>query len=145
MELKPAIEYKNRWKWMRQQLYNELPEDFNEEEMMLIANDHAWRESFIVFDAEEEIGLLEMSLRNFVDGCLTSPVAYIEGIYINELHRGKGYGRKTLNLAIAWAKARDCKEMASDSEIDNLAAQKFHNAIGFEETYRIVQYRMGLD
>ncbi len=145
MKLITAYEHKASWKKMRQMLYNELPDDFQEEEMALIASDKDWRESFIVFDGEKEIGLLEMSLRNFVDGCLTGPVAYVEGIFINKEYRGRGYGRKIIHKAKAWGKSRGCSEMASDSELHNVESQKFHNAMGFEETYRIVQYRMSLD
>jgi len=145
MKLVSAFEHKASWKRMRQALYNELPEDFQEDEMLLIANDKEWRESFIVFEGDKEVGLLEVSLRNFVDGCLTTPVAYIEGIYIVGEYRGKGYGRRILNEAKSWGKSRGCSEIASDSELDNLEAQQFHNAIGFEETYRIVQYRMDLE
>lgn len=28
-------------------------------------------------------GIVEVSLRNVVDGCLTSPVGYVEGIYVD--------------------------------------------------------------
>ena len=142
MELKPAFKNKQSWKRMRQALYHELDDDFQKDEMALIANDSEKRESFIVFDRGHEIGLLEMSLRNFVDGCLTSPVAYIEGIFINKTYTGQGYGRKILNEAKAWGMARGCTEIASDSELDNLDAQKFHIAMGFQVTYRIVQYKM---
>ena len=35
--------------------------------------------------------------------------------------------------------------MATDVEIDNLDAQKFHERVGFRETYRIVEYKKSLE
>ncbi|MTI21615.1 GNAT family N-acetyltransferase [Fulvivirga sp. RKSG066] len=145
MKLVAAQKRYDRWKMMRSELYGELSDDFQEAEMKAISKDKEFRESFIEVVDDVEVGMLEMSLRNFVDGCLSSPVAYIEGIYINSKLRGQGYGAKIIDLAKNWAKSKQCIELASDTEINNTNAQKFHDAVGFKETYRIVQYKMTLD
>jgi len=145
MELIPAHKLSDRWSFMRNALYGELEDDFQREEMKAITNDPENRASYIAYEIGSEVGMIELSLRNFVDGCLSSPVGYIEGIYINESLRGKGYGRKLVDEARGWAKEKGCTELAADSELSNVEAQQFHQALGFEETYRIVQYKMSLD
>lgn len=80
-----------------------------------------------------------------MDGCLSSPVGYIEGIYLKPEYRSAGYGRQLVARAETWFKGKGCKEMATDAEIDNLDAQKFHENLGFQEIYRIVEYKKSLE
>ena len=93
---------------------------------------------------EVPVGFVEVSLRNVVDGCLTSPVGYIEGIYVNPEQRGKGIGRALMQHAIAWIKEHGCSEMATDALADDHQAQSFHQKMDFRETYRIVQFKQEL-
>ena len=96
-------------------------------------------------DGEETpIGFIELALRNVVDGCLSSPVAYLEGIYVAPTKRGGGIARAMFSYARGWATAQGCTELASDAELENTAAQRFHEHLGFKETYRTVQYKMNL-
>lgn len=46
-------------------------------------------------------GYLELSMRDYVDGCKSSPVGYIEGIYIEVADRGKGIGRKMIEEGLS--------------------------------------------
>jgi aminoglycoside 6'-N-acetyltransferase I len=39
-----------------------------------------------------------------------------------------------------WARARGCRELASDALLDNEASQRAHRALGFEETERVVYF-----
>lgn len=142
MKFIEAYEDRATWYSFRNSLYHDLSQEFDNQEMELIAMDSMRDSYLIVNDKNDKIGLLEMSLRNFVDGCLNSPVAYIEGIYLTEEQRGKGYGRKIINWAKEWGRSRGCKELASDVELDNIEAQNFHQQVGFEETCRVVQYKM---
>ena len=89
----------------------------------------------------EAVGFAEVSLRNVVDGCLTSPVGYLEGIFVDPEQRGKGIGRLLLDRASFWFKQQGCTEMATDALIEDEDAQRFHLRMGFEETYRIVEYK----
>lgn len=132
------------WRRMRKQLYAGLDDNFNDEEIALIAAapDKA---CFLVYEqADKPIGLIELSLRNVVDDCLSSPVGYVEGIYLEPEYRGLGYGRTLIEFAADWFRARGCSEMATDVEISNDSSQRFHEHLGFVETYRIVQYKKGL-
>jgi aminoglycoside 6'-N-acetyltransferase I len=133
------------WLRMRDALYSGLTQEFHETEMAIYhkAADKACVLAFLEGE-ETPIGFMELSLRNVVDGCLSSPVGYLEGIYIELTKRGAGITRALLSYAIGWAKARGCTELASDTELENTEAQRFHEHLGFKETYRIVQYKMDL-
>ncbi|HXV90781.1 MAG TPA: GNAT family N-acetyltransferase, partial [Gemmatimonadales bacterium] len=57
----------------------------------------------------ELVGFLEASWRAHVDGCLTSPVGYIEGWYVAPGHRGRGIGAALVRAAERWARDRGCR------------------------------------
>lgn len=89
------------------------------------------------------IGFIEVSTRyDYVEGCDHSPVAYIEGIYIDWEHRGKGLAKQLVEAAVNWAKEKGYQEMGSDCELTNEASIKFHtsSSIGFSEANRIVSF-----
>lgn len=88
------------------------------------------------------IGFAECSLRyDYVEGTDTSPVGYLEGIYILDEYRGNGFSKELVNACEAWAKQKGCTEFASDCELTNTSSLKFHLAIGFEETNRIICFK----
>ncbi|MBU2999893.1 GNAT family N-acetyltransferase [Roseovarius nubinhibens] len=87
----------------------------------------------------------EAALRHdYVNGCETSPVAYLEGIFVRPENRGSGIGRKLLKSVQSWAQEQRCSERASDADLANLASQAFHAALGFQETERVVYFRKRL-
>lgn len=90
----------------------------------------------------EAIGFAEAMLRrDYVNGCETSPVAFLEGIYVAPAHQQSGIAREFCNRVADWARALGCTEFASDALLDNDASHAFHAAIGFEETDRVVYFR----
>ena len=90
----------------------------------------------------EWIGFAEAVLRqDHVNGCETSPVAFLEGLYVRSDWRRRGVARLLVRSIIDWAAAQGCRELASDALIDNLVSQRMHMALGFEETERVVCYR----
>lgn len=89
----------------------------------------------------DNVGFIHMSLRaDYVEGSRSSPVGYIEGIYVDENYRNKGISRKLVEAGERWAKSLGCSEMASDAELSNVASQQFHKKIGFKEAGRIVAF-----
>lgn len=92
------------------------------------------------------IGFAEATLHyDYVNGCATSPVAFLEGIYVRPTWRRRGVARQLCTAVEAWAAAIGCSEFASDSELENVASQHMHHALGFQETERVVYYRRRIE
>jgi len=87
------------------------------------------------------IGAALCCLRHdYVEGCKSSPVGYLEGIYVEEPFRQQGYAKLLCRECELWKK-HGCSEFASDCELTNDASLKFHFAIGFEEENRLICFR----
>jgi aminoglycoside 6'-N-acetyltransferase I len=89
-------------------------------------------------------GFIEVGTRPYAEGCLTSPVAYVEAWYVDEDMRRRGVGRALFNAAEAWAREQRLTEIASDALIDNAVSIAAHKALGYEEVERIVCFRRSL-
>ena len=76
--------------------------------------------------------------RDYVEGCETSPVGYLEGVFVREHLRGRGVAKALLGQCQAWAREQGCREFASDCELSNEASLRFHLAAGFQEAGRII-------
>ncbi|TXH81221.1 MAG: GNAT family N-acetyltransferase [Rhizobium sp.] len=99
--------------------------------------------AFLAIDFAGHIaGFAEATLRqDYVNGCETSPVLFLEGIYVQPENRREGVARALCQAVAAWGREAGCKEFASDALIDNLASHAFHAALGFDETRRVVYFR----
>lgn len=87
----------------------------------------------------EAIGFAQCGLRHdYVEGTDTTPVGYLEGIYVKEECRQRGIARELLQACQEWAKEQGCTEFASDCELVNEDSLKFHLKMGFEEANRII-------
>lgn len=88
------------------------------------------------------LGFAEASLRrDYVNGTDTSPVAFLEGIFVIPEARGHGVARALVAATEIWARDSGCAEFASDALIDNTDSHAMHEALGFEETERVVFFR----
>jgi aminoglycoside 6'-N-acetyltransferase I len=90
------------------------------------------------------VGFVEVGLRDHAEGCVTSPVGYLEGIFVEPGRRLAGIGRTLAASAESWARDRGCTEMGSDRALDNESSGAFHEAIGYGETARVVCFRKAL-
>jgi len=91
------------------------------------------------------VGFLETGLRSHADGCDPSrAVGFIEGWYVVEAYRRQGIGKSLVIAAEEWARSAGCREMASDTLIDNHSSQKAHQALGYTVVDRCVHYRKSL-
>ena len=79
--------------------------------------------------------------RDYVEGCGTSPVGYLEGVAVREAFRGRGIARSLVAECEQWARDKGCAEFASDCELTNAAALRFHLSVGFREENRIVCFK----
>lgn len=94
---------------------------------------------FLKYENDIPIGFAQCQLRyDYVEGTKTSPVGYLEGIYIKDGYRRKGYAKELLTECESWARSNGCREFASDCEIDNTASLHFHKAMIFTEANRII-------
>lgn len=130
---------------LRHALWPDCAEAMHDAELAAIAAAPDANAVFVADVDGELVGFLEASLRDRVDGCLTSPVAYIEGWYVAAGHRGRGIGAALVAAAEHWARVRGCREMASDVELANDGGQRAHRALGYEETFRVVLFRKAID
>jgi len=88
---------------------------------------------------------LWLSLRNdYVEGTSSSPVGYVEGIYVKPEFRNNGIARELIEYAKKWSVEKGCSELASDCLIENEVSRIFHNKIGFDEANTIVCFTMQL-
>ncbi len=129
------------WLRLRRALWPELSADEHRREMA------AWlkrRDAIVLVAAranqENLAGFAEVGARSIADGCDTSPVAYLEGWYVDPDARRQGIGRALIQAAENWARGRGWHEFASDAELENLGSQQAHRALGFHETSRAVLY-----
>lgn len=98
----------------------------------------------VVEKGSKLIGVAELSIRPYAEGCLTSRVGYLEGWYVDVDSRGQGIGRTLLAAAEAWAREEGCAEFASDTTVDNEHSRKAHLACGFEDAGLIRCFRKTL-
>ncbi len=112
---------------------NELIVEFSE----IISKGKA--QFFLKYKNDIPIGFAQCQLRyDYVEGTKTTPVGYLEGIFIKDGYRNKGYAKELLLECEAWAKYNGCQEFASDCEIDNINSLHFHKAMDFTEANRII-------
>ncbi|NWK96587.1 hypothetical protein DM806_13125 [Sphingobium lactosutens] len=132
-----------RWAFLRAELWPDasLPEHRDDILAQLKGSDD--QVAFLAFDdAGEAIGFAEAALRHdYVNGCDTSPVVFLEGIFVEPSARRRGAARALADAIRDWGRARGCIEMASDADITNGASHAFHAALGFAETERVVYFR----
>lgn len=94
---------------------------------------------FLALDGQAPVGFAHCQVRSdYVEGAGSSPVGYIEGLYVLEGYRNKGIARELLNKCEDWARSKGLDEMASDCEINNQKSIGFHIKAGFREANRVV-------
>ena len=94
---------------------------------------------FLAYAGETPIGFAQCQLRHdYVEGTSSSPVGYLEGIYVLPDHRHEGVAKQLLKACEGWAKSRGCTEFASDCQLTNADSLCFHLNVGFEEANRII-------
>lgn len=90
-------------------------------------------------------GFLEASIRqDYVEGCKTTPVGYIEGWFVLEKYRRQNVGRKLVEAAENWALQQNCQEMASDCLLENETSLQAHERIGYKVISRSIHFKKWL-
>ena len=134
------------WQAMRRALWPEVTEEENPRETEAMMADPRRFFVRIALTAEERpAGFAEASLRrDYVNGCVTSPVVFLEGIYVEPWARRQGAACALVDAAEKWGRQMGCREMASDALLGNSESHAMHRRLGFEEMERVVCFRKGI-
>jgi len=147
MEIRPVTRAdRDEWLRMRTRLYpGSAPEEIDE---WLDSDEGTLLVGVAVFVADRGdgrlAGFVEIGLRNYAEGCVTTPVAFLEGWYVDPDVRRLGVGTRLVQAAEEWARARGLEEIASDTTLDNAVSLEAHLALGFEEVERQICFRKTL-
>lgn len=91
-------------------------------------------------------GFATASVRaDYVEGSETSPVGYLEGVYVDVEHRREGIARALVRAIERWVGMQGCTEFGSDAYLNNTESHAFHRAVGFEEAAQLVAFIKQID
>lgn len=130
------------WLRLRQDLW---PDDDEAEHLAEMADFLAQPERYAQFIARtaqgEGLGLAEAALRtDYVNGTSSSPVVFLEGLYVVPKARCQGVARALVQAVAAWGREQGCSELASDALLHNQVSHAVHRRLGFAETERVVSF-----
>ena len=146
MKIRPVKpeEFEN-WLSMRLALWPDTSTEQHRKEMKMVLAKSERHAVFVCEDKHNDlVGFAEVSLREWAEGCLSSPIGYLEGWYVAKSNRGQGIGRALLSASEDWARSRGCTEMASDTDFGNEESETAHKKLGFEIVGRVVAFRKDL-
>lgn len=134
------------WLHLRQQLWPHCTEAQHRTEMEEFLAAPSRFAQFICFDERgKPRGFAEASIRSdYVNGTARSPVAFLEGIFVEPESRQAGIARELVDAVSAWARRQGVTELASDANLANSLSHTVHRALGFEETERVIFFRKPL-
>ncbi len=133
---------RDTWLVLQGRLWPDTPREDLERGQDEVLVDPSRNGVLVAVDPEAGIvGFVEVSLRDWAEGCSTRPVGYLEAWYVEPDHRRSGIGRLLIQAAELWASARGCTEMGSDAELGNEVSRRGHVALGFSEVTRLVLFR----
>ncbi|MFK7889049.1 MAG: N-acetyltransferase family protein [Gammaproteobacteria bacterium] len=149
MNIRPVtIDDTQEWQRMRARLYPDLDASEIDEwfEAMDSGGTHLVGVAVLVLDRGDGnlAGFVEIGSRTYAEGCASTPVAFLEGWYVDPDVRRTGQGRRLVAAAEAWAVRHGFREMASDTQLDNDVSVTAHLSMGFEEVERQICFRKRL-
>jgi aminoglycoside 6'-N-acetyltransferase I len=134
------------WLNMREALWPHADREAHLDEMSTSMMHPATRATFLAHTEKGlVVGFAEVSIRSEqVNGARTSPVGFLEGLYVHPDYRRHGAAGKLVGKVEQWVLEQGCHELASDTDAGNTVSQAVHTALGFEETERVVYFRKEL-
>ena len=119
------------------------PKKLEQEFSALLSSDQA--QLFMAFSHNTPVGFAQCQLRHdYVEGTDSSPVGYLEGVFVLPSYRRQGYAKALISACEDWARQCGCRQFASDCELDNTDSLAFHLSIGFTEANRIICFTKDL-
>ena len=131
-----------QWLRMRKLLYPESSQNELMSEIKKIFYDKTivGELDYIVFVYEKNKlmlgGFIETSLRQKVSNCKSSPVGYIESLYVDSDIRRNGIARDLVRESEKWIKENGCSEFAVDTDPDEKGSIEFYLSCGFAQVRR---------
>lgn len=132
------------WLQLRMEFWPETPPEQHRQDIGAILAAPAETAFLGIGPTGEPVGLIEVSLRQWAEGCRTSPVGYVEGWYMAPHRRKNGEGAQLMRAAEEWARAQGCSEMASDADLSNDTSAAAHQRLGYAVVARITCFRKSL-
>jgi aminoglycoside 6'-N-acetyltransferase I len=134
------------WLALREQLW---PRCTRSEHLAEMSRFLASPEGFVQFVEYDQLGnalgFVEASLRyDYVNGTNSSPVVFLEGIYVAAQARRQGVARMLVAHVERWAVGVGCNEFASDALLENTESHDMHTCLGFQESERVVFFKKAL-
>jgi aminoglycoside 6'-N-acetyltransferase I len=134
---------KAEWFRMRKGIWPDVPDEYMTFDMDDLLSDE---EYVVIFacDGERPVGMIEAGIREYGEGCETSPVGYLEAWFVQNEYRGKRIASMLTQAAEDWARGKGCSEMASDTWLENEPGIRAHLNVGFSEVERLVHFKKKL-
>ena len=146
MSIRPAEQQDHdAWFRMRKALWSECPDHTLRAEMATILADDSQAVSVAVRDGGGLGGFAEVSIHPHALACETHPVGYLEGWWVDPDLRRTGLGRQLVAAAENWARAKGCREVASDTDVGNDVSLTAHLALGYKQVGRVIPFNKRLD
>ncbi|UZE14068.1 aminoglycoside 6'-N-acetyltransferase [Pseudomonas sp. B21-053] len=129
------------WLPLRIALWPDSAPDNDHDKQTLLSTPERYLVLIFVNEEGNALGFAEASIRtDYVNGTNSSPVAFLEGLYVQPASRGEGIARQLVARIRQWAEEMGCTELASDALLDNQGSHAMHKALGFAETERVVYF-----
>lgn len=143
MQIRPVLpDDRAEWVRMRDLLWPGSRADHEAETRRFFTQPDGSLATFVVDRLDGRLGgFIELSQRDYAEGCASSPVAYIEGWYIDGDLRRQGLGAALVRAGEQWARDQGMREIASDAEVENETSIRAHKALGYKEEARIACFR----
>ena len=98
-------------------------------------------EAFFALQDNLIMGFVNVSVRSdYVEGATSSPVGYLEALFVKPEFRGQGVAKGLCITAEKWALEKGCSQMGSDTWDWNKTSIEFHKKIGFMEEDILVHF-----
>ncbi|MGT2910491.1 GNAT family N-acetyltransferase [Streptococcus cameli] len=96
---------------------------------------------FLYWEKDRAVAFISLSIRqDYVEGATQKPVAYLEGIGVLEVSQRRGIAGELVEFARKWTKEQGLTQLASNCDVSNTISQEVHQALGFQEVSRTVNY-----
>lgn len=130
------------WSRFRQALWEEHDDAKDRADFERYEHHHSDGRAMSVLAVDEDthyVGFLDAELRSdYVEGTESSPVWYVEGIYVAPGARSRGIGAALIHHLEDLARSQGYNEITSDCELTDTDSERFHKAVGFKEALRTI-------